>query len=183
MEKNSIENIIVIIGKISSGKSTLATEISEKYGIPIISFGKYLVKFSLENSLPTSRFDLQNLGEKFIAEAPNVFLKNVLNSYIPISQIIIVEGVRHLSILKLLREESRMSTFIYLETENELRYTRYCNRIKLGDKELTFDEFSEMDNHSVESQIESLSDLCDIKYSNESQKEDLFRFLSSKYKI
>lgn len=183
MVKNRINNIIVIIGKISSGKSTLASQISEKFGIQIISFGKYLVNYSQENNLPTNRLDLQNLGERLIAEAPDLFLKNVLNFYLPIPGTIIIEGVRHKAIFELLKSESRLSTFIYVDTDNELRYTRFCNRRKSGDKELTFDQFIEMDSHSVESQIDTLSIMCDYNYSNEIQNDELYAFLSKKYNI
>lgn len=85
---------IIIIGNISSGKSTLAKSVQEL--IPksqIASFGAYLKSYCEERDLTYDREFLQNLGQKFIDENPEKFLKQVVDFSMPSENSIIIFGI------------------------------------------------------------------------------------------
>lgn len=151
---------IGIIGKICSGKSTAAKEISEKLKIPIVSFGSYLLKYSKENHLPTNRESLQNLGNKFIEENSNKFLRDVISTQSEIENLMIIEGIRHISIFENINKISDRSIFIFIDTPFEIRYERYCNRFKESDGVVSKEEFQEIDNHKVERETDLLKEKC-----------------------
>ena len=150
--------VIGIVGKIQSGKSTLAKKLSENLDVPIISFGGYLREFSENNSLPVDRFSLQELGEKRIKEEADVFLEDVLANSKNDTSTIIIEGIRHFAIYEALRKKYQLSFFVYCETPFEERHARYIR--KSGLEKITLDEFFKIDNHNVELEIEGLKHQC-----------------------
>lgn len=96
-----INKSIIIIGEISSGKSTLARRLSEELQIPKASFGSYLIYYCEQNNIPEDkRGDLQNLGEQMIDKNAVQFLRNVVEFTTDDSEQLIFEGVRHGVILK-----------------------------------------------------------------------------------
>lgn len=163
-----INTTMGIIGRICSGKSTIAQKLSANFDIPIISFGAYLMQYSKGNNLPTDREALQNLGNAFIKEDSNKFLQNVITAQPVISKTIIIEGIRHLSIQKALTDISKFSIFIFVDASIETRYIRYCNRQKESDKAMSYKEFTTVDNHIVESEIELLKEKCHLTINSES---------------
>ena len=155
------ELTIGIIGRISVGKSSIAKALSTATGIPVTSFGGYLVKYSKSNDLQVDRKSLQDLGEKFIEQDHKKFIENVIKDVSATGKIII-EGIRHSIILKDTRDVSKKSILVYIDASASTRYKRYRNRQKENDSIFSFDEFVEKDNHIVESEIESLKLLCDL---------------------
>lgn len=95
---------IMIIGRISSGKSTLAKQLVDAIPYTInISFGTFLKNYCLENGIDIeeNRDVLQNLGQKFIDENPEKFLKNVVKYFSSVDEELhVFEGVRHVSIFE-----------------------------------------------------------------------------------
>jgi adenylate kinase family enzyme len=69
---------IIIIGRICSGKSSLARALSESLNIPKASFGGYLVELAPQFNLKVSRDSLQNLGQSLIDSNPEKFLADVI---------------------------------------------------------------------------------------------------------
>jgi cytidylate kinase len=175
-----ITTTIAIIGKICSGKSTIARRISANLDLPIISFGAYLTRYSKDNNLPTDRVSLQNLGNHFIKEDSGKFLRNVILFQPIIPDSMIIEGVRHLSIQKELADISNKSIFIFVEAPIKTRYDRYCSRIKESDKIVSYEEFLVIDNHVVESEIDLLKSKCQITSDTGLENnEDLFKQLAA----
>lgn len=170
---------IGMIGRICSGKSTIAKKLSAHFDIPIISFGAYLTKYSKDNNLPTDRDLLQNLGNKFIKEDSNKFLRNAIASQSTIPDSMIVEGIRHLSIRRELSVISKKSIFLFVEASAETRYNRYRNRKKESDNRSSYEEFIAIDNHKVESEIDLLKSQCQIIYNSEtSNYDDLLKLVN-----
>ena len=159
-----MNNSITIIGRISSGKSTLANSIHDL--LPrsqIISFGGYLKSYCEEKKWKFDRDFLQNLGQQFIDENPDNFLKRVVDFCNPKkNEILIFEGVRHSSILEAVNKQFPSIASIYLDLEPQARYERYKSRNKEIDKEISQQEFFVRDNHSVELEIESLKPKCSL---------------------
>jgi|SRR6185437_1506993 len=170
-----ITTTIGIIGRICSGKSTIAERISNHFDIPIISFGAYLIQYSKDNNLPIDRDSLQNLGNSFIKENSREFLQNVIMSQPITPDSMIIEGIRHLSIQKELADISNKSFFIFVESSVENRYNRYRDRKKESDEIVSYEEFIAIDNHVVESEIEALRAKCQLIINTNSEfDEDLF---------
>lgn len=157
-----IKNTLGLIGRICSGKSTIAKQLSEHFNIPILSFGAYLLNFSKKHELKTDRDSLQNLGSKFIHENSKLFLENVIAFQPFTSDSILTEGIRHLAIYEELKLMSSCSVFAFIDAPIQIRYERYNKRLKEGDKKISFEDFVKIDNHKVESEIDLLKDKCQI---------------------
>ncbi|MDY0903803.1 AAA family ATPase [Pedobacter sp. CFBP9032] len=174
-----MKNVICIIGQISSGKSYLASEISKKLDIPIVSFGKYLVNYSRENNLSTERADLQDLGEKFIKQDAEKFLQNVIQYSAPVEDKIIIEGVRHLSIQNAIVNSFNSHYFIFCDTPDAIRYERFIFRNKESDSIKTMESFDNANAHKVEQEIPLLKDRCNFHLTvTDESRSQLYKELS-----
>lgn len=157
----TIDASIVIIGKICSGKSTLAKFISEKYNLPIISFGGYIKSYCIENKLNTDRKNLQDIGENFINTDHKKFLNDAIIFSAKEKKDLVFEGVRHKVILDEIMEISKKTIFIFVNADLDIRYKRYVSRERDSDTLNTHEQFKESDCHSVEKGIDELEKLCD----------------------
>lgn len=157
-----LKSIIIISGRISSGKSTFAILIAKQFGFPIASFGGYLTYYCKKNNLKTDRETLQNVGERFIQTNPQLFLENVITYFIGDSESIIIEGVRHKIIFDELLQLSENAFPIFIDADQQTRYERYINRNKVSDIIVSFKQFLVIDNHPVEMEIESLKSRCSL---------------------
>lgn len=157
---------IMIIGRISSGKSTLAKQLVDAIPYTInISFGTFLKNYCLENGIDIeeNRDVLQNLGQKFIDENPEKFLKNVVKYFSSVDEELhVFEGVRHVSIFEEIEKKYADHYSIYLEVSADIRYKWYSSRKKEIDSKLSFDGFLKKDSHKVEQEIENLKHKCGL---------------------
>lgn len=166
------DKAIVIVGLICSGKSFLAKRISEMYNIPIASFGGYLREYSLSNNLPVDRGSLQDIGERFIKEDPELFLSNVLKRY-SVRGRLVVEGVRHRIVFQLIKKLCPQSISIFLDVGYEIRYQRFLLRNKDSDSALKSEtEFQKVNEHPVELEVGYLMNECDCRVSEFSEELD-----------
>ena len=162
-----IELAVVIIGKICSGKSTLAKALAVDNSFTIVSFGAFVKHLCVEKGIEPTRKNKQNLGEKLVRENPSFFLLKATefslkaNSTMPV----IYEGVRHVSILQAIREISKKTHVIYLDYDVDVRYSRYLLREKLIDTLDNRNFFLEKSNHPVEQEITELLPIADHKTS------------------
>ncbi|WP_368669992.1 AAA family ATPase [Chitinophaga sp. GbtcB8] len=162
-----INTLIGIIGPTCSGKSTVTRMIQEFVIVDVVSFGKYLYDYSIENNLPTDKPSLQDLGNSFIHGDPEAFLRSVLNHGMTGKKTVLIEGVRHKIIFDFLKKLSANSHFIYVDASSMTRYLRYCERNHFSPEEYTFDQFELMENHIVESEIKFLKEKCDVLIEND----------------
>ena len=164
---------ILIIGRISSGKSTIAKETQR--AIPncrLISSGSYLKDYSEKRDYKIDRQSLQDLGQQFIDENPVNFLDSVVNhNKAKAGEVLIFEGVRHQSILSAISKSYPVLLSIYLDIDVQTRYDRYLTRNKSIDKMISKEDFLKADNHKVELEIESLKNDCDLVIGSESVAE------------
>lgn len=177
-----MDKSIIITGKISCGKSTLAKEIQESLPYStIISFGKYLKEYSIARNLQYDRDALQNLGQHFIDKNPFDFLNQVISFNKPANdQILIFEGIRHISIFDAIKSKLKNTTAIYLDTDIFTRYERYIKREKDIDSNISFKKFQELDDHKVELEINQLKERCEViidSNRNEKLNEIMSRYL------
>ncbi|MFZ1321403.1 MAG: AAA family ATPase [Ignavibacteria bacterium] len=178
-----IKSLIVICGRISSGKTYTANLISKQFGFPIASFGIYLLNYCQNNNLPTDRKTLQDVGKNLVRTNPEQFSKDVINHFIENKYSIIIEGVRHKTIFEILNGLSDYCISIFVDAPQKKRYERYISRNKETDKLKTYNQFIAFDNHPVELEIESLKSLCNINVDSTTiYSPELIDFLSENLK-
>jgi len=167
-----VKKIIAICGRISSGKTTLAKQISERYSLPIASFGGFLKQYCEMNNLPTDRKSLQDVGKDFISGNPKKLLKDVIIFYKGDSETVLLEGVRHKVIIKHLASLCDESLVIFVDADPKTIYQRYTNRKKESDTETDYEKYV---NHDVEFEIEHLKFFSDIILRDSlNEEEELF---------
>ena len=162
MQSEEINIAIAIIGRISSGKSTFAKELSNHYNITIASFGSYLRYYCENEGFKTDRKTLQNIGEDFIHNKPKILLSNVITYSRQNTNDFIFEGVRHIVIFEELKNISKKYFTVFIDADQNTRYNRYLERNKDSDINKTLEQFISSDNHPVELEIESLKNDCDL---------------------
>lgn len=153
---------IIIVGKICSGKSTLAKDFAKWIEYPTASFGGYLYDFSVQNRLPIDRIALQDLGVELIKNDHVSFLNNVINFKTENEKKLIFEGVRHKVILDEIRKISKQSFAIYLDVSEETRLDRFIHREKEIDTDNAEVDFFSRSNHPVEQELDSLKEVCNF---------------------
>lgn len=173
--------ILGIIGRISSGKSTVAKRLAKHYNAEIISFGRYLVNYSKNKGLPVDRKSLQELGDSFIKSDAKGFLSNVMQDQISSStSAVIIEGIRHKNIFNAIKDQSNTAIFAFIDVPVEIRHQRYRSRLKESDEPVSMEKFIEIDTHPVEAEIDSLKMLCNIMLESDLTNDDLFQRFDKK---
>lgn len=162
-----IKKLIGIIGPTCSGKSTITKMIHEILPVSVVSFGKYLFDFSTANNLSVDKPSLQNLGNSFIHKDHIDFLHKVLKHGQTKEDTILIEGIRHQSIFKALKDMSTVAYFIYVDANKQVRYLRYCQRNNLSPEIYPYTDFDLMERHEVESEILSLKPNCNSIIQND----------------
>lgn len=169
---------IAIAGGIASGKSTVASIISEKYSIPKISFSDVLKVYCIKNGIEVNRTNLQNLGQSLIAKnGYSGFLDFIINEskdIIDWRKDVILEGFRHREVYKEFHKRFPDSKLIYCCCSRDEQVKRGIER-----ENLTEEKIKSYLEHPVESDIEKLRIFKDFLYSEKTKKEELFLFIDS----
>lgn len=169
---------IIIVGKICSGKSTLAKNLSRALKFPIASFGGFLKEFSVLNDLPVGREFLQDLGTKFIETNHVQFLKDVIDFTPGKPNCIIFEGVRHRVIFDEIKASSKNTFSIYLDVTENLRRNRFVKREKDIDANFNAEaDFDKRSGHVVEQEVGHLKTMCDFTISTNDRYLDFAKLL------
>lgn len=156
VNEHDVKKSIVFIGRICSGKSSLAKIVSTALGIAKASFGGYLAELAPKFDLDINRENLQNLGQSLIDENPEKFLRDVI-AFSGSSDQMIFEGVRHRVIKEKIELSSETSISFYIEVPPEIRLKRCIER---DDITISAQEFNQWDSHVVEMEIETLKSEC-----------------------
>ncbi len=157
--------IIAFAGQRGSGKTTVSEGVAKVLNWPRASFGEYLRAAARRQGLADATENLQELGAA-LAEEPDRFCDAVLTfSKWEAGEPLIVEGVRHETILESLRRkvaplEVRL---VYLDIDETERVRRLSQREFSTEQRITA-----VENHSTESQVKNvLSDAADFHISTE----------------
>ncbi|MBS1616810.1 MAG: AAA family ATPase [Bacteroidetes bacterium] len=164
-----IQKAIIVCGKIRAGKSTFASQIQQSAHACVASFGDYLKSYATERDLPTTRQNLQDIGERMINSSPTHFLKNVVQFSCPSANNVIFEGVRHLAILQAINEIAKATKTVYLDIPEEIRLERFLKSGKSIDSAPTTAEFYERSNHPVERDVQNLLQHSDYVFHNDTE--------------
>lgn len=149
--------LVLIAGPVRSGKSSLATYIAGQLDGMLVRFGDAVRQRALDLGLPPERASWQRLGERWVDEDP-AGLCDVVLAPTAGRALVVVDGVRHVHIYRLLRERAagRRLVLIYVHADVALRRTR------LGDDGLTGEEIDEVLAHSTEAEAPRLRSAADI---------------------
>jgi dephospho-CoA kinase len=143
--------VIIVSGKIASGKTTFAKALASENGYECVGFGDEVRSVAEGRGLPLTRETLQAIGEELVTNAPETFCEAVLarGNYRTGSGLVI-EGLRHASVLTLLRVMVAPDLLIHVHilSSDELRHERYSARAREGDALAPT-----LEQHSTESQL------------------------------
>lgn len=139
--------IIALSSQIGAGKSTLGHELSRAFGIPRISFGKYVRSVARKRGLPESRTVLQEIGQSLVEADTFGFTRSVLSSLWKNGAV--VDGIRHVQVLQAIREivAPIPILLVYVDVDEPIR------RQRLAQRGMRPEEIEAADNHSTEQQV------------------------------
>jgi dephospho-CoA kinase len=124
--------MIALSGLPGSGKTTIARAIAEVTGGQVIGFGDHVRKLAALSGRPANRTELQDLGDAAVAENPIAFLEAVIAPAGDDWNILILDGLRHLSLLGPLRnaalEREARFVHVHLAIAPETRLARLAER-------------------------------------------------------
>lgn len=147
-------SIIGFSGQIGSGKSTISKVVANRLGWPWASFGHFLRQEASRRGLdPSSRQELQALGEELISSGWTDFCRRALESggWRP-GQNLVVDGIRHIEAIKTIEKlTSPLEVkLVYVSLDEETRRTRALSR------GMSYENLRLADNHPVEAQVRNL---------------------------
>jgi cytidylate kinase len=124
--------IIALSGLPGTGKTTLARALAEKLNGAYLGFGDHVRKLAREQDRASDRSSLQDLGETLVRDDPQGFTNGVLAQAPHDWKVLVVDGVRHLSVLDVLRDYARQSDaslqLIHLTVDMPVRIDRIVAR-------------------------------------------------------
>ncbi|MGB2625018.1 MAG: ATP-binding protein [Candidatus Acidiferrum sp.] len=143
-----MDKIFGLSSKMGAGKSTIARALSERFGIPRVSFGDYVREVARARHLQESRPALQELGESLVREDPDGFVRAVL-SKVHFTSGAVIDGIRHIEILEAITKlvSPLGVVLVYVECDEQIRIRR------LVERGMKVEEIGAADRHSTEMQI------------------------------
>ena len=152
---------VVVCGRIGSGKSTAVDFIAAEFGFKAVSFGSYVRQLAALRGKPSTRRQLQDLGDYlFRSRGSSGLLQDVLEHYgVNPDESVSFDGVRHPDVLADIRKAAEATIAVYLEANQVERFHRHQTRHRCG---WTLQEFLAVDQHLVESGNSSLIKECDL---------------------
>jgi cytidylate kinase len=122
---------VAIAGLMASGKSAISRAVAAELGWPRVSFGDEIRAVARERGRGGGLPELQAIGAELVAQDPNALCRRVLNSSgwergMPL----IVDGVRHVTVLEMLRGivAPQPMYLVLVETPVETRRARLRDR-------------------------------------------------------
>jgi dephospho-CoA kinase len=153
MESSTAPRVVLAIGgRTSSGKTSVASLLSDRFGWQRMAFGDYVRSAAVNRGIPDDRRSLQDLGESMIeALGLKAFCLGALESsrLDANSAPCLIEGVRHLSVLECLREifEPIPVLYVHLDVADGQRNQR------LAASGISEEEGADWEVHSTERDV------------------------------
>lgn len=117
--------VVSLAGHARSGKSTLAAALADRLGACVVSFGDAVRTRAATMGLdPSDRTVLMDLGQSWVTSDPSSLCREVLGPEETRPEILIVDGLRHLSILTELRRSVSYFSLVFLSTPDEVLNSR-----------------------------------------------------------
>ena len=121
--------IIVISGRMASGKTTLAKALADQFEGTAVSFGDHVRAIAASQGRGVDRETLQEIGQAAVDADADRFVVDFLAGLEPAAgALLILEGLRHVSVrdalCKYARETGAEVRFVHIETNEEQRAVR-----------------------------------------------------------
>lgn len=142
--------ILAFAGRIASGKSTVAHQVSKAFDWPYVSFGEYIRVEARRRGLEETRENLQLLGDQFIASGWEQFCKLVLSqANWNLGMSLVVDGIRHADGLEVLRNITAPQPvlLVFVDVPENIRTVRLNNR------GIKWEQQQQQDLHNSELQV------------------------------
>jgi dephospho-CoA kinase len=156
---------VAFAGRIGAGKSSVSAALASELKSKRASFGDYIRQVAASRGLNPTRDVLQTIGAELEATDATELCKAVLGSVDwRGGESIVIDGVRHVSVLEILRElvSPLPLFFVYLDVEDSLRKTRLDHRPESAE------EMSSIEAHSTEHDvIARLPEIADLRLSSD----------------
>lgn len=152
--------VFLLSGSSRVGKTSLAREIARLVDGSFVSFGDHVrsIAISISDRSASNRKILQDLGQQLVDRDPRGFCIAVIDrasdgSCAPL----VVDGLRHLSLLPILKEllPGRDVSLIFVESSLVIRQSRW-------DGKASEDEIAAFDSHPVETDLRTLRQRSDL---------------------
>jgi adenylosuccinate synthase len=158
-----LNRIIVLSGPISSGKSTLANGLAEKYGMAVFKTSEILKK-KVKKSLSSDRITLQKEGERVDKKTKGRWIAEELGRWESQAKYpsgVIIDSARIIEQIQAIREAYGSSVIhVHLTAPEEALKRRFDERQKLGKDQNV--NFTEMKLNRTEKRIEELAKFADV---------------------
>jgi dephospho-CoA kinase len=152
---------LVFSGRIGSGKTQVSKAVASAFGLRWNSFGATIKNIAVERDLPTTRKDLQALGETLVATESEELCRRVLLEGKPSgTEPIVIDGLRHRHIRDILQQLLAPAALVvvFVNVSDVICLERL--RVRDG---LSLSQIQEFEEHSTEiqvaSEIRALADL------------------------
>jgi dephospho-CoA kinase len=156
---------VVISGKIGAGKTTLAAGLSTMTGWRLLSAGDTVREKVRQLGLPELRETLQDVGAEWVERDVTGFCKALLRHDNRATEGVVIDGVRHISVLDSLTNLLAPLPVITVcvTVSEELRFKRLENREGVNAKHL-----QQFEGHPAERHVSRLCEGADIIVTNNS---------------
>lgn len=179
--------VIGLVGEKGSGKQTFVNflkSLNPDLNIRQVRFSDILAQTLVLWDIPTTRPNLQKLsivmndsfGAQALANAARFSIEGDL------ADVIILDGIRREAEFKLVKS-MKNNVMIYITAEQNLRYQRLKIRSeKVGEKDLSFEQFLIEEKSKAEAEIPKISKKADVKIQNNGTKDEFKQKISEVYK-
>lgn len=161
--------VIAFGGRIASGKSTISRLVASRLDAPWVSFGDAVRMEARDRGIPTSRINLQDLGDELIAQGWDEFCELVVRQA-PADRRdrLVVDGVRHLGAIDALSRWSApaRSVLIFVNTSRERRLGW------LRERGVSEQAALAADSHQNESELDAVETRADGHIENDGPVDD-----------
>ena len=125
--------IIVISGRMASGKTTLAMALADELGGTVASFGDHVRAIAASQGRGSDRETLQDIGQAAVNADAGRFVVDFLSGLEPAAgAFLVLEGLRHVvvrdALCKYARETGAEIRFVYIEADEDQRAVRLRGR-------------------------------------------------------
>lgn len=176
-----MKTIIGISGQINAGKTATSKILSESLGVPYYSFSNLIESLLLNNGVEITRHTLQNKGIEIINQIGYSGIASLLlETYsINLNEPCIIEGIRHIDVCNFYRNKFQNKfKLIYIDCSREIRFERIRGKIMKNIIINSIEDFINIENHIVETEIEKIKENADFIIDNSLTLENLSFSLS-----
>ena len=156
------ERIIILSGKVGSGKTTLADQLAAAFDLTRLKTRTFLRERAV--GVPAERGALQKFGERLDRKTKGAWVQQGLQraaDALPLDAVIIVDAVRILGQVNAIRKAYGRRVFhVHLEASDEELARRYRERVSDEIKELR--NYAEVQRNKTERNVPKLAKVADV---------------------